>query len=311
MSVAGGLPRAVDRAVVHRCEALQIFAKNANQWRGRDLPREEIREFRAKVRAAGIQPVVSHASYLINLATTNPALRRQSIEAMGDELDRAEALGLLGVVLHPGAYTIGNEAEGLSLVAEGLLELLLARRRAKTMILLEHTAGQGTTLGSTFEQLAAIIARMNDHRRVGVCLDTCHLLAAGYDLCSPEGYASTFKQFGRLVGFDRLKAFHLNDSKRPLGSRIDRHEHIGEGFLGLEPFRRIVNDRRFRGLPMLLETPKGEGKATGPIVADPLDERNLNTLRNLIQPRTPKVTKDTKGIPGRYNQGRLEEGTVR
>jgi len=282
MSVAGGLARAVERAVVHRCDALQIFAKNANQWRGRDVPREEIREFRAKVKAAGIWPVVSHASYLINLATTNPALRRQSMEAMGDELDRAEALGLLGVVLHPGAYTIGSEAEGLSLVADALLELLRARRRGKTMILLEHTAGQGTTLGSTFEQLASIIAKVNGHRRVGVCLDTCHLIASGYDLCSPEGYASTFKQFGRLVGFDRLRAFHLNDSKRPLGSRVDRHEHIGRGYLGLEPFRRIVNDRRFRELPMLLETPKAEGKATGPIAIDPLDERNLNTLRELM-----------------------------
>ncbi len=286
MSVAGGLPRAVERAIVHRCDALQIFTKNANQWRGRLIPRDEIREFRARIKASGIGPVVSHASYLINLATTSPALRQQSLEAMGDEIDRAEALGLLGVVLHPGCYTVGSEADGLTLIADGLLELLRARRRGKTMILLEQTAGQGTALGATFEQLASIIARMNDHRRVGVCLDTCHLLAAGYDLCSPEGYASTFKQFGRLVGFDRLKAFHLNDSKRPLGSRVDRHEHIGEGFLGLEPFRRIVNDRRFRGLPMLLETPKGEGKATGPIAADPLDERNLNTLRSLIQPRT-------------------------
>ena len=133
------------------------------------------------------------------------------------------------------------------------------------MILLEHTAGQGTSLGATFEQLASIIAKMNDHRRVGVCLDTCHLLASGYDLCSPEGYASTFTQFGRLVGFDRLKAFHLNDSKKPLGSRVDRHEHIGQGFLGLEPFRRIVNDRRFRDLPMLLETPKAEGRGPGPL----------------------------------------------
>ena len=288
MSVAGGLPRAVERAIVHRCDALQIFAKNANQWRGRLIPRDEIREFRTRIKASGIGPVVSHASYLINLATTSPALRQQSLEAMGDEIDRAEALGLLGVVLHPGCYMAGSEADGLTLIADGLLELLRARRRGKTMILLEQTAGQGTALGATFEQLASIIARMNDHRRVGVCLDTCHLLAAGYDLCSPEGYASTFKQFGRLVGFDRLKAFHLNDSKRPLGSRVDRHEHIGEGFLGLEPFRRIVNDRRFRGLPMLLETPKGEGKATGPIVADPLDERNLNTLRNLIQPRTQR-----------------------
>ena len=283
MSVAGGLPRAVERAVVHRCDALQIFAKNASQWRGRELPRDEIREFRARVKAAGIGPVVSHGSYLINLATTNPALRRQSLEAMGDEIDRAEALGLLGVVVHPGAYTIGNEADGLALIADALLELLRARRRGKTMVLLENTAGQGTTLGATFEQLASIIAKTNDHRRVGVCLDTCHLIASGYDIGSPDGYASTFTQFGRLVGFDRLKAFHMNDSKKPLGSRVDRHQHIGQGCLGLEPFRRIVNDRRFRDLPMLLETPKAEGKATGPIAVDPLDAQNLDTLRGLIE----------------------------
>jgi len=286
MSVAGGLPRAVERAIVHRCDALQIFAKNASQWRGRELPREEIREFRAKVKAAGIGPVVSHGSYLINLATTAPLLREQSIAAMGDELDRAEALGLLGVVLHPGAYTVGNEADGLTLIADALLELLRARRRGRTMVLLESTAGQGTTLGATFEQLASIVAKTGDHRRVGVCLDTCHLLAAGYDICSPEGYASTFAQFGRIVGFERLRAFHMNDSKKPLGSRIDRHEHIGQGHLGLEPFRRLVNDRRFRDLPMLLETPKAEGKATGPIAVDPLDEQNLDALRGLIVGRT-------------------------
>jgi deoxyribonuclease-4 len=282
MSVAGGLPRAVERAVVHRCEALQIFTKNASQWRGRELPPAEIREFRARVKAAHIAPVVSHGSYLINLATTNGALRRQSIDAMGDELDRAEALGLLGVVLHPGCYTIGNETEGLSLIADALLELLRDRRRGKTMVLLEHTAGQGTSLGCRFEQLASIIANTNDHKRIGVCLDTCHLLASGYDLCSPEGYATTFKQFGRLVGFERLKAFHLNDSKTPLGSRVDRHAHIGEGQLGLEPFRRIVNDRRFRHLPMLLETPKAEGRAKDAIEVDPLDEKNLGVLRGLV-----------------------------
>src|SRR5438876_790656 len=284
MSVAGGLPRAVERAVAHRCDAFQIFAKNANQWHGRSLAPAEIREFREKVEEAGIGPVVSHASYLINLATTSPLLHQQSMDAMGDELDRAEALGLFGVVLHPGCYTAGNEADGLELIAEGLLELLRARRRGRTMVLLEHTAGQGTALGATFEQLASIIAKMSDHRRVGVCLDTCHLLASGYDLCSPEGYASTFAQFERLVGFDRLKVFHLNDSKRPLGSRVDRHEHIGRGFLGLEPFRRIVNDRRFKRLPMLLETPKAEGKAKGAIEVDPLDEANLNALRTLVLP---------------------------
>jgi len=163
-----------------------------------------------------------------------------------------------------------------------VLALLDARQRGTTMVLLEHTAGQGTAIGATFEQLASIIAKMNDHPRVGVCLDTCHLLASGYDLCSSEGYANTFKQFGRLVGFDRLRAFHLNDSKKPLGSRIDRHEHIGRGQLGLEPFRRIVNDRRFRGLPMLLETPKTEGRSPTLVQKDPLDERNLNTLRGLM-----------------------------
>jgi deoxyribonuclease-4 len=282
MSVAGGLPRAIDRAVVHGCEALQIFAKNASQWRGRAIPPEEVREFRARLKTTRIAPAVSHASYLINLASADRGLRLQSIEAMGDELDRAEALGLLGVVLHPGCYTIGSEADGLELIADALLGLLKERRRGRTMVLLEHTAGQGTALGCTFEQLASIVAKTGDHRRIGICLDTCHLLASGYDIVTAEGYAATFRQFGRLVGFDRLKVFHMNDSKRPLGSRVDRHEHIGAGCLGLEPFRRIVNDPRFRHLPMLLETPKGEGKARGPIVADPLDVRNLRALRRLI-----------------------------
>jgi deoxyribonuclease-4 len=282
MSVAGGLPRAVERAVVHRCDALQIFAKNASQWRGRVLPPEEIREFRARVTAAGIAPVVSHASYLINLASANRGLRAQSIEAMADEIDRAEALGLLGVVLHPGCYTDGSPTHGLQLIAEALLDLLRARRRGRTMVLLEHTAGQGTSLGAAFEELATIIELMGGHPRVGVCLDTCHLLASGYDLTTPEGYARTFKEFGRSVGFARLRAFHMNDSKKPLGSRVDRHAHIGEGHVGLDAFRRLVNDRRFRQMPMLLETPKAEGKAKGVIEVDPLDEKNLQTLRELV-----------------------------
>jgi deoxyribonuclease-4 len=281
MSVAGGLPRAVERAVAHGCEAFQIFAKNANQWRGRIVPPAEIREFRTRVRASGIGPVVSHASYLINLASTEPGLRAQSIEAMGDEIDRAEALGLRGVVLHPGCYTSGSETEGLTLIATALTDLLARRRRGRTMVLLEHTAGQGTALGATFEQLATIIAKMHGHRRVGVCLDTCHLLASGYDIVSPEGYAATFRQFERSVGLERLMMFHMNDSKKPLGSRVDRHEHIGKGCIGLEPFRRIVNDRRFRGLPMLLETPKEAAKRPGAIVVDRHDARNLALLRSL------------------------------
>jgi deoxyribonuclease-4 len=270
MSVAGGLPRAVDRAVAHRCDTLQIFAKNASQWRGRPLPPDEIREFRTLVRKSGISPVVSHGSYLINLATADTALRDQSLEAMGDEIDRAESLGLLGVVLHPGCYTRGDEARGLRLIADALLDLLRSRRRGRAMVLLEHTAGQGTALGATFEQLAFIIDRMDGHRRVGVCLDTCHLIASGYDIASP-------------VGFDRLTLFHLNDSKKPLGSRVDRHTHIGEGAVGLGAFQRIVNDRRFLELPMVIETPKEERRSNRLIAVDRFDEKNLGTLRALMK----------------------------
>jgi len=283
MSVAGGLPRAVERAVVHRCDALQIFTKNASQWRGRPLVAAEAREFRARVRAAKIGPVLSHGSYLINLATANPGLRQQSIEAMGDEIDRAEALGLLGVVLHPGCYTSGDADAGLTLIADALLELLRARRRGRTMVLLEHTAGQGTSLGASFEQLAAIVERMNGHKRIGVCLDTCHLYASGYDIATPEGYARTFRDFGKIVGFDRLKAFHVNDSRKPVGSRVDRHAHIGEGCIGVDAFARLVNDRRFRQMPMLLETPKEEGRPKGVIAPDPHDVKNLALLRALIK----------------------------
>jgi deoxyribonuclease-4 len=282
MSVAGGLSRAVERAVVHRCRALQIFAKNANQWRGRPLDVSEIAEFRASVERAALVSVVSHASYLINLAATTEAVREQSRIAMADEIDRAEALGLLGVVLHPGAHLSAGREEALRLVAVELLSLFDQRRAGKTMVLLEGTAGQGTCLGARFEELAAIIDAAGGHPRLGVCLDTCHLLAAGYDIASVDGYRRTFDEFGQIVGFDRLRVVHLNDSKRALGSRVDRHEHIGKGYLGLESFRRLLNDERFASMPMILETPKGQGKATGPIAIDPLDERNLNTLRSLL-----------------------------
>lgn len=283
MSVAGGLPRAVERAVVHRCDALQIFAKNANQWKGRVLPGEEVAAFREAVLAAKLVAVTSHASYLINLATSAPALRQQSLEAMADEIDRAEALGLLGVVLHPGCHTSGTKAKGLRLVADALRSLLDRRPLGTTQVLLECTAGQGTSLGASFEQLAAIIERLDRHPRVGVCLDTCHLLAAGYDIASDDGYRATFTAFESTVGLARLKAFHVNDSKKPLGSRVDRHEHIGDGHVGLAAFGRLVNDPRFAAVPMILETPKAEGKATGAIAVDPLDARNLDRLRSLVQ----------------------------
>jgi deoxyribonuclease-4 len=284
LSIGGGLPRAVDRAVASRCEALQIFTKSAGQWRARVLPEDEIVLFRRRVADTGIHPVVAHNSYLINIAAAAPALRGQSQAALLEEYDRADALGLQGLVMHPGSYTTGSEAEGIRLIASGLRSLLRARPRAAPLILLEHTAGQGTNLGHRFEHLAEILALVDGSPRVGVCLDTCHLLSAGYDICSEEGYVHTFRELDRLVGLDRVKVFHLNDSKKPCGSRVDRHEHIGKGCLGLEPFRRILTDSRFAGLPMLLETPKLDTpESRRKSDADPWDARNLRTLRRLMR----------------------------
>ncbi len=282
MSVAGGLPFAIARAHIHRCQTLQVFTKNASQWRARPLPPEEIAAFKHAAKATGISPIVAHASYLINLATGNQALRAQSIAALGEEVDRAEALGLLGVVLHPGARMIAPVDQAISLIVDALTQVLKARPRGKTMMLIEHTAGQGSTMGSSFEEIAAMLDGVKNSRRMGVCLDTCHLLASGYDLCTEEGYRATFDKFESLIGVDRLKAFHLNDSKKPCMSRVDRHEHIGKGCIGLEPFRRLLNDPRFAHLPMILETEKTASRA-GRVEIDPLDEMNLTTLRGLLK----------------------------
>jgi deoxyribonuclease IV len=285
MSIAGGLPRAIDRARAAGCEALQIFTKSTGQWRARPLPASEISEFRRKMDSSGISPVVAHNSYLINVGTSNRLLRDQSIAALLEELDRAEILGLMGLVMHPGAYTSGGEEEGLRLIGHALRDVLAARRRGRVRLLLEHTAGQGTSLGHRFEHLAAILEAVSGSPRVGVCLDTCHLVAAGYDIVSETGYRQTFQHFDRIVGLDRLHVIHVNDSKKPCGSRVDRHEHIGRGCLGLEPFRRLLNDRRLRDLPMLIETPKSDSAERKRQEVDPLDEMNLRTLRGLVESR--------------------------
>ena len=284
MSVAGGVSKAVDRARIHGCEALQIFSKNASLWHGKPLDPREIKAFRARIDQTRITPVVSHASYLINLATTFSALREQSIAAFVDELDRADALGLMGVVIHPGTCTAGSEEDGLRLIAEAIRQAFMARPRGKALVLLEHTAGQGRTLGYRFEHLATIIGHLRGSARVGVCLDTCHLLASGYDIVSASGYRNTFDAFDRIVGTGRLKVFHGNDSKKPCGSRVDRHEHIGHGHLGEEPFRRVLHDPRFAGLPILIETEKSKSSGrAGTVAPDPLDMQNLTTLRRLRQ----------------------------
>ena len=281
MSIAGGLPRAVDRAYAARCESLQIFTKSASQWRARSLSSDEVEAFRQRARELDVRPIVAHASYLINVAAPDRTLRRRSIAALAEEMDRAEALGLLGLVLHPGSYTTGTEAAGLRLIGDAVNELLSDRHDSRTVLLLEHTAGQGTNLGHRFEHLATIIDAVDQSDRVGVCLDTCHLLAAGYDIASDRGYVQTFEQFDATVGLSRLQVLHLNDSKFPCGSRRDRHDHIGRGWVGLKAFRRLLADPRLAGLPMILETPKSHRRPVSADEPDPADEQNLQTLRSL------------------------------
>jgi deoxyribonuclease-4 len=285
MSIAGGLPRAVERARATGCDTLQIFTKSSGQWRARPLPDAEIAEFQRLSLELDIRPVIAHASYLINMGTPDDTLRQRSRAALGEELDRADRLGLLGLVLHPGAYTTTTEEEGLARIAEGIGSVMGDRPDQQTKLLLEHTAGQGTNLGYTFEQLGTIIAeveRAGTAERIGVCLDTCHLLAAGYDLGSDTAYRDTMRQLDTCVGLDRLQAIHLNDSKTPLGSRVDRHTHIGSGHVGLDVFRRLVTDSRLDDLPMVLETPKERSGKPADIEADPMDLENLRTLRELM-----------------------------
>jgi deoxyribonuclease-4 len=286
MSIAGGTPRALDRAEATGCEALQIFTKNSNQWRGRPLGESEVEAFRDRAAGGPVGPIAAHASYLINLAAPDPALRKRSVAALADELQRGDQLGLAGVVLHPGAYTTGTEADGIQRIADGIAEAQAAQA-GDTRLLLEHTAGQGTMLGHRFEQLRAMIDQMDDASRVAICLDTCHLLAAGYDIVSEAGYARVFEEFDAILGLDRLVVFHLNDSKKPLGSRVDRHAGIGQGCVGREPFRRLVRDERFRHLPMVLETPKAGGLPAGHLGPDPLDLENLAILKRFRDGEAP------------------------
>ncbi len=276
MSVAGGFHNAVDAAAEHGMECVQIFTKNNNQWRARPMDPESVALFRQRLDETGIRLPCAHASYLINLGSPKQDLRQRSTEAMVIELERAEVLGLAGVVLHPGSFTTSSEQEGLERIAEALDQVLSTTDGLDVEVWLENTAGQGTNLGHRFEQLEAIIKRLPESARVGVCLDSCHLFAAGYALGSVDEYNRTMAAFDETVGRDRLRAWHLNDSKKEFGSRVDRHETIGEGHMGLEPFRHILNDPLSDELPMYLETPKGDHDART------LDAVNLETLRSLM-----------------------------
>jgi deoxyribonuclease-4 len=273
MSASGGVDKSIARAAELGIESCQLFSKNERQWIAKPLDSAVIENFHAEVERTGIRDLVIHDSYLINLASPKDDILAKSLAAFRDELERSDQLGVPYMVTHPGAHTGSGVDAGIARFAESLNLIFDQIPDNRTITCLETTAGQGTTLGRTFEELAAIIEQVEAKDRVGVCLDTCHIFAAGYEIRTPEGYAETMRQFGEIVGFDKLKVLHLNDSKNPLGSFKDRHDHIGDGEIGLEGFRNVVNDPRLCGLSAILETEKDD--------AGEHDRRNLATLKGL------------------------------
>lgn len=275
MSIAGGLEKAIARGIATGCETIQLFTKNASQWDAKPLGEADIAAFRAAAEAAtDIHPLVCHDSYLINLASPEAAALKRSREAFLHEMQRCEALGIPYIVTHPGSHLGEGVETGLARIAESFDWLFERTPDYQLLVLLETTAGQGTNLGFTFEQLRTIIDKTARGDRFGICLDTCHIFTSGYDIRDEVSYHDTFQKFDDVIGLDRLKCIHVNDSKKDLGSRVDRHDHIGRGALGLETFRLLVNDERLWRVPMILETPKGEDNAE--------DIENLAVLRGLI-----------------------------
>jgi deoxyribonuclease IV len=274
MSIAGGMYQAFERGRNLRCRTIQVFLKSSNQWKAKILNEEDRILFQQAQNKTAIEPVLGHDSYLINLASPDPGLHQKSLDAFIEEMKRGNFLGIPYLVMHPGAHMGSGTEAGIANVAKALRQAIDAVE-PPICILLENTAGQGSSLGWRFEQLAAILEQIGDAERAGVCLDTCHAFAAGYDIRTEEGYEKTLQEFDRLIGIKKIRAFHMNDSKKELGSRVDRHFHIGKGFIGLDAFRFLVNDQRFTAIPKILETPKGPDSR--------LDRRNLKTLRFLFR----------------------------
>ena len=271
VSTAGGVDKSPGNGLELGCQTIQIFTRNQRQWKAKPLTDSEVEGFRRELSRCGIGSTAAHASYLLNLGSPEPTVLARSREAFSQELERCRRLGLDFLVVHPGAHLGSGESAGLRAVAASLNRALEQDREACTRILLETTAGQGSSLGYRFEHLAEMLSLVQAPERVGVCVDTCHIFAAGYDLRDASAYHRTLDQLDRVLGLSQVKAFHLNDSKRELGSRVDRHEHIGEGLIGAEGFKLLVNDRRFAGTPMILETPGGEAHYG----------KNLSRLRQL------------------------------
>lgn len=277
-SIAGGYYKAVEIARNTGCNVVQLFTKNNNQWRAKELTDDDVSRFQGALGEWGVKHPLAHNSYLINLGSPDTELWTKSIDAMVVEVERASRLGIPYVVAHPGAFTTSSEERGLARIATGLDEVHRQTPDATAQVLLETTAGQGSCLGCDFRHLAEILDNVDDPDRLGVCFDTCHVFAAGYPLGTEKEYRATMREFDKLIGHKRIKAFHLNDSVKPLGSRVDRHAAIGEGEMGLEPFRLLLADHRFRKVPKYLETPKGKNDE-----GEDLDVVNLRTLRGLVK----------------------------
>ncbi len=275
MSIEGGLHQAFARIASVKGEALQIFSKNQRQWNAPSLEEPEIKQFREAWRQWGRGPVAVHDSYLINLANQDATKADRAVAAFADEIIRAGRLGIPYLIMHPGSHVGAGSEKGVRQLTVNLDRAFkLAAATSSVMVLLETTAGQGTGLGADFAELAQVIAHSDNSARLGVCFDTCHAFAAGYDISTKTGYRKTFDEFNALIGLDRLRFFHLNDSKRELGTRVDRHAHIGKGEIGLQGFRLLLNDPRFADHPMVLETPKGKDLKE--------DIENLTLLRSLL-----------------------------
>jgi deoxyribonuclease-4 len=273
ISILGGVSLAPKRGREATCDCMQIFSKNQMQWKSKPVDLDEAELFSANSKEFGIIETVIHDSYLINLASPDKTLLKRSREAFLDEMVRAKHLGVRNLIFHPGAHMGAGEQAGLKKIADSMNWARSEFGSSDVCLVLEITAGQGSVLGYSFDQLAKIISMLDDQKNAGVCFDTCHAYASGYDIKTKDGYENTFDMFDELIGLEYLKAFHINDSKVKLGSNIDRHEQIGEGYIGLDGFRNLMNDARFSELPMVLETPEGEKRY----------KKELKALRGLIR----------------------------
>lgn len=274
-SISGGVFNAIERGKSATCDTIQMFNKSNSQWRAKKIEQAELEKYFEMIKETGVTVATSHSSYLINIASPDKELNEKSYKSLKDEMERCEMLKIPNLVLHPGSHVDTGEEAGIKRIIKNLNRLFKELKNNNVCLLLETTAGQGSNLGYTFEQIAEMIDGAKIQNHIGVCLDTCHIFAAGYPLSDPKEYKQTIKKFNDIIGLDKLRIIHMNDSKKEFGSRRDRHEHIGKGHIGIEAFRNIVNDKRLKEIPMILETPKEEELEE--------DIENLKLLRSLVE----------------------------